>query len=112
MNLEWWNNHLTAAREQVDFVLSHDPGHPRARLMRQRLDASSRPWTLSTSIAYDRFSDRRKAWNEQFISLSRQTLSLGMLDRRGFERVQTIVDARLDGPYSLNMFNVPIRLDR
>jgi hypothetical protein len=22
MNVEWWSNHLTAAREQVDFILS------------------------------------------------------------------------------------------
>ena len=94
MNLEWWSNHLTAAREQVDFILSRDPGHSQARLMRQRLDASSRPWTLSTSIAYDRFSDGRKAWNEQFISLSRQTLAGSIIvraahaDRFGFSDQQ------------------------
>ena len=61
MNVEWWSNHLPAAREQVDFILSRDAGNTQARLMRQRLDASSRPWTLTTSMAYDRFSDGRDA---------------------------------------------------
>lgn len=81
MNLEWWSNHLPAAREQVDFILSRDPGHTQARLMRQRLDASSRPWTLLTSVAYDRFSGGREAWNEQFLSLSRQTMAGSIIFR-------------------------------
>jgi YaiO family outer membrane protein len=94
MNVEWWSNHLPAAREQVDFILSRDPGNTQARLMRQRLDASSQPWTLSTSVAYDRFSDGRDAWNEQFLSLSRQTMAGSIIfraahaDRFGFSDQQ------------------------
>jgi YaiO family outer membrane protein len=94
MNVEWWSNHLPAAREQVDFILSRDPGNTQARLMRQRLDASSRPWTLSTSVAYDHFSDGRDGWNEQFLSLARQTMAGSVIfraahaDRFGFSDQQ------------------------
>jgi YaiO family outer membrane protein len=75
MNVEWWSGRTAAAREQVDLILSRDPGHQQARLVRQRLDASNRPWTFSTSVSHDRFNDGRRAWNEQLVSLSRQTVA-------------------------------------
>jgi YaiO family outer membrane protein len=98
MNLEWWSNHPSAAREQVDFILSRDAGNTQARVMRQRLDASNRPWTLMTAIAHDRFSDGRQSWNEQLVSLSRQTMAGSVIlraahaDRFGLSDQQFEVD--------------------
>jgi YaiO family outer membrane protein len=73
MNVEWWSGREAAAREQVDLILSRDPGQPQARLVKQRLAASSHPWTVTSSVSYDQFSDGRTSWNEQSVSLSRQT---------------------------------------
>ena len=81
MNVEWWSDHPTAAREQVDWILSRDPGNAQARLMRQRLDASSRPWTFTSSFSYDRFNDGRQPWREHFFSLSRQTTAGSVIVR-------------------------------
>lgn len=73
MNVEWWSGRPAAAREQVNAILARDPGHPRARLVRQRLDATNRPWTAMTSVGFERFSDGRESWQEQQLSVSRQT---------------------------------------
>jgi YaiO family outer membrane protein len=81
-NVEWWTGRIREARAHVDQVLQREPGHPQARVLRQRLDASDRPWTLGLSAAYDRFNDGRGAWHEQFLSLSRQT-PIGALVFRG-----------------------------
>lgn len=73
MNVEWWSGNTLAAREQSNYILSRDPGHTQARLVRQRLDAADRPWKLGFNASYDRFNDDRRSWNEEAITLSRDT---------------------------------------
>lgn len=98
MNVEWWSGNASAAREQADLVLSRDPGNPQARLVRQRLDAANRPWTVTVSASHDRFSDGRAPWHEQSLSLSRKTpvgsvvLRGNHADRFGFSDKQIEVE--------------------
>lgn len=73
MNVEWWSGHRREARELANLILSRDPGHPVARRVRQQLDAADRPWTLTVSASADRFNDGRATWQEQFLSLTRET---------------------------------------
>lgn len=73
MNVEWWSGQTAAAREHSDHILQREPGHPQARLVRQRLDAADRPWTIGVNAVADSFSDDRAAWHEQLLSVTRQT---------------------------------------
>jgi len=73
MNVEWWSGRGAAAREQANAVLARDPGHPRARLVQQRLGAAGRRWKATTSVGFERFSDGRESWQEQQLSVARQT---------------------------------------
>jgi YaiO family outer membrane protein len=73
MNVEWWSGHTSAARDQANLILARDPGHPQARLVRQRLDAADRPWTAKVMAGYDHFNDGRQPWREQLVSLARST---------------------------------------
>ncbi len=61
------------ARRVVQELLSRAPGHPQARTLKNRLDASLRPWSLTVGYGGDRFSDQRTPWSESAVSLSRQT---------------------------------------
>ncbi len=61
------------ARQVVQTLLSQAPGHPQARSLKNRLDASLRPWSLTMGYGADRFSDDRTPWAEYAMSLSRQT---------------------------------------
>ena len=61
------------ARRVVQGLLSQAPGHPQARTLKNRLDASLRPWSLTVSYGGDRFSDDRTPWSESAVSVSRQT---------------------------------------
>jgi YaiO family outer membrane protein len=61
------------ARRVLQELLSRSPGHPQARSMKNRLDASLRPWSLTMSYGVDRFSDDRTAWDEYAVSINRQT---------------------------------------
>jgi YaiO family outer membrane protein len=72
MNVEWWDGQTHAARELADAVLASNPGNPAARLMRQRLDARTRPWTVTTWYSLDTFDDM-PAWHESSVALGRQT---------------------------------------
>jgi YaiO family outer membrane protein len=81
MNVEWWSGRRAEARAQVDVILARDPGHPQARLVRQRLDAANRPWKATTSVGFDRFSDDRATWQEQQLSVSRQTAAGAVIAR-------------------------------
>ena len=56
-------------------ILTRDPGDPQARLMRQRLDASSkRPWNVTTWYTNDAFNDG-DPWHELAASIGRETPS-------------------------------------
>lgn len=81
MNVEWWSGQAAAARELSDYILQREPGHPQARLVRQRLDAADRPWTIGVSAVADGFSDDRAAWREELLSLTRQTKAGAVLAR-------------------------------
>ena len=61
------------ARRVLQELLSRSPGHPQARSMKNRLDASLRPWSLTMSYGVDRFSDDRTPWDEYTVSINRQT---------------------------------------
>jgi YaiO family outer membrane protein len=61
------------ARGVVQQLLSRAPGHPQARSLKNRLDASLRPWSLTMGYGGDRFSDDRTPWSEYVVSVSRQT---------------------------------------
>lgn len=82
MNVEWWSGHFDQARELLRTVLSRDPGNTQARLVRQRLDARTRPWSIRVDFTGDRFSDRRDPWLETSIALGRETPA-GPLSIRG-----------------------------
>ena len=73
MNVEWWSGRRTEARDLSMEILASDPGNPQARLIRQRLDASSkRPWTVTTWYTNDTFNDG-DPWHEFAASLGRET---------------------------------------
>ena len=73
MNVESWSGHSSQARDVADTILSRDPGNRHARDVRDRLDATSRPWWAGFSYANDSFSDNRDAWHESAASLTRLT---------------------------------------
>lgn len=73
MNVEWWSGRTAEARALSDAILVAEPGHAQARLVRQRLDARDRPWSIGFSASFDTFSDDRDAWREQFVTVSRQS---------------------------------------
>ena len=73
MNVEWWSGHPKAARDLVNAVLSRDAGNTQARLVQQRLDAKTRPWSAALAYGRDTFSDDRAPWDETSITLGRET---------------------------------------
>lgn len=81
MNVEWWSGQTAAAREHSNYILQREPGHPQARLVRQRLDAADRPWTIGVNAVADTFSDDRASWHEELLSVTRQT-ALGAIVAR------------------------------
>jgi YaiO family outer membrane protein len=72
MNVEWWSGRPHAASDLAAQILSREPGNPQARLMRQRLEALSRPWKVTTWYAFDTFNDGN-AWQEFATSVGRET---------------------------------------
>jgi YaiO family outer membrane protein len=72
MNVEWWSGRTPAASDLAAQILSREPGNPQARLVRQRLEALSRPWEVTTWYAVDTFNDR-EAWQEFATSVGRET---------------------------------------
>jgi YaiO family outer membrane protein len=73
MNVEWWSGRTQEARDVADAILARDPGNTQARVLRERLDAATRPWSASVSYAQDRFNGGRLPWHEYAVSLSRLT---------------------------------------
>jgi YaiO family outer membrane protein len=73
MNVAWWSGDVRAAREAVNTILADDPGNQRAREVRDRLDAASRPWSAGLGYASDSFSDSREAWHELAATVGRLT---------------------------------------
>lgn len=81
MNVEWWSGRVAQARAHSDYILRRDPGHPQARLVRQRLAASDRPWTVGVALVADTFSDDRDAWHEEGLTVTRQTPAGALIAR-------------------------------
>jgi YaiO family outer membrane protein len=73
LNVEWWSGQRREALELSTQILARDPGHPQAKLVRQRLDSQSRPWTATTWYAVDAFDDGTAPWHEAGVSLGRET---------------------------------------
>jgi len=73
MNVEWWSGNATEARDAADAILALDPGNHQARDVRDRLDASSRPWWATVSYSTDTFNGDRDAWHEYAASITRMT---------------------------------------
>jgi YaiO family outer membrane protein len=73
MNVEWWSGRSGEARDLSTQILARDPGNAQAKLVRQRLDAQSRPWTATTWYGVDAFNDGRNVWHEAGVSLGRET---------------------------------------
>ena len=73
MNVEWWSGRTVQASELATQILARDPGHPQARVMRQRFDARSRPWRVSTWFSQDSFNDGGAPWREFEASIGRET---------------------------------------
>jgi len=82
MNVDWWSGRPAEASDLASQILSSDPGHPQARLMRQRLDARTRPWRVTTDYSLDTFNDGDDPWHEFAISIARDT-SRGPIFFRG-----------------------------
>lgn len=82
MNVEWWSGRADEARDQVNTILQKDAGNPQARLVRQRLDARTRPWSAGVSYTRDTFQDEREPWGETAVSFGRET-PVGSLLLRG-----------------------------
>lgn len=73
MNVEWWSGRTAQASDLAAQILARDPGDPQARLMRQRLDARTRPWNVSTWYSHDTFTDGGSPWREFEASIGRET---------------------------------------
>ena len=73
MNVEWWSGRTSEASDLATQILTTDPGDPQARLMRQRLDARTRPWNVATDYSVDSFNDGTNPWQEFSVSAGRQT---------------------------------------
>lgn len=73
MNVEWWSGRTAEASYLATQILTSDPGDPQARLMRERLDARSRPWNVATDYSIDSFNDGGDPWHEFSVSAGRQT---------------------------------------
>jgi len=82
MNVEWWSGRLPEARELVRAILSRDAGNTQARLVQQRLDARTRPWSFGAGYTRDTFNDQREPWQESYLSIGRET-PIGSLIVRG-----------------------------
>lgn len=73
MNVEWWSGRAAEASDLAAQILAHDPGDPQARLMRQRLDARTRPWNVTTGYSLDTFDDGGDPWHEFATAIKRET---------------------------------------
>src|SRR5687767_10635261 len=82
MNVEWWSGRTPQARDLAAQILTRDPGDPQARLMQQRLDARTRPWSVKTGYSVDAFNDGADSWHEFELSIARQ-MSRGSVIVRG-----------------------------
>jgi YaiO family outer membrane protein len=84
MNVEFWSGRRAEASDLSMEILATDPGNPQARLIRQRLDASSkRPWQVTTWYTSDTFNDG-DPWHEFATSLGRE-MPFGTVLVRGTE---------------------------
>jgi YaiO family outer membrane protein len=72
MNVEWWSGRTAQAHDLASQILTRDPGDPQARLMQQRLDARTRPWSVKTGYSVDAFNDGADSWHEFEVSIARQ----------------------------------------
>jgi YaiO family outer membrane protein len=72
MNVEWWSGRTPQASDLANQLLAREPGNEQARLMRQRLDARTRPWNVSTWYSHDSFNDGADPWHEFEVSIGRQ----------------------------------------
>jgi YaiO family outer membrane protein len=68
MDVEWWSGRADAARALARAVLSRDAGNTQARLVQQRLDARTYPWTASVWVTRDTFDEEREPWIETAIT--------------------------------------------
>lgn len=73
MNVEWWSGRAAEAGEIATQILTRDPGHPDARQMRERLEARTRPWSVTTGYSVDGFNDGGDPWHEFEVAVGRQT---------------------------------------
>lgn len=73
MNVEWWTGHNAEATDLAAQILTRDPGDPEARLMKQRLDARRRPWSVGTGYSLDSFNDDGDPWHEFETSIGLET---------------------------------------
>ena len=80
------------ARRVVQELLSRAPGHPQARSLKNRLDASLRPWNFTMGYGGDRFSDDRMPWAEYAMSISRQTPVGSVIARASYVERFGLVD--------------------
>lgn len=81
MNVEWWSGRLEEARTLNRLVLARDPGNTQARLVQQRLDARTRPWSAGVAYTHDAFDDDREPWHETSIHVGRETAAGSLLVR-------------------------------
>jgi YaiO family outer membrane protein len=94
MNVEWWSGNTAVARDTADAILAQEPGNQPARDLRQRIDATSRPWSSAFSYSSDTFSDQRQAWHEYAVSVTRLT-PVGSIIVRANEARRFGLDDRL-----------------
>ena len=73
MNVEWWSGRTAEASYLAAQILMREPGNPQARLLRQRLDARTRPWSVTTWYSHDNFNDGAEPWHEVEMAVGRET---------------------------------------
>jgi YaiO family outer membrane protein len=73
MNVEHWTGHSREALELANQILAKDPGNTTARAVRERVEASLRPWWVRTDYTFDTFNDGREDWHEVSLTLTRRT---------------------------------------
>jgi YaiO family outer membrane protein len=95
MNVEYWSGHPTEALSLATEVLAGQPGNATARAVRERIEASTRPWWATSSYRVDSFSDDdTQPWQEFTLYVTRRT-RVGSLIVRGNHAARFDTDDQL-----------------
>lgn len=73
MNIELWSGNSALALEQAERILAGHPGNVTARTVRDRAEATIRPWWGTVRYALDTYNDETEPWHETYLYVTRRT---------------------------------------